>query len=57
MHIFKIKISIFKNAFLFLQGVDTVEAYLPNTVWYDYETVRILLSYLLYRYLQHRLTQ
>lgn len=25
----------------FLQGVDKVDAYLPDAVWYDYETVRI----------------
>lgn len=23
-----------------LQGVDTIEAYIPDAVWYDYETVR-----------------
>lgn len=25
----------------FLQGVDMVRAYVPDAVWYDYETVRI----------------
>lgn len=26
----------------FLQGVDTVKAYIPDAVWYDYETVGFL---------------
>lgn len=33
------EIPVAENCCCLLQGVDTVKAYIPDAVWYNYETV------------------
>ena len=41
MAVSNVKNKCLQCCFCFLQGVDKVRAYVPDAVWYDYETVRI----------------